>query len=466
VSDAISVVPAARRLMESLRELGYSFPAAIADLVDNSVDAGATRIDITLRFSGASSWVRVSDDGRGMTPVVLDEAMRYGSRRDYAAGDQGKYGLGLKTASLSQCRSLTVATRVSPQRRRLHIRRWSLDHVAATDAWEVLRLTPDDVPPEAVSPLDDHIGTVVFWEQLDRLLRYRRPDGGAAENGLASRALEVSQHLGMVFHRFIAGEVSGARAIELTVNGDPVAAWDPFARSEPETRSLPPQNLRIETRNGPRTVATRSFILPREDRFSSRHAHTRAGGPNRWNRQQGLYIYRANRLIQSGGWNRLRAEDEHTKLARISLDIPPGCDELFQINVSKMRVTLPADLRSMLKAMVTGVAATAQDAYRRGERDRSPLAAAQPGSGESQNGRVLGVFSESASSGGAFDRRLGVYWPELERVLVEELAEQPQLLSRVLRRLSRVATHDAPAADVVSPVGPGKLAFEPVETDV
>src|SRR6185437_11350973 len=130
----------ARRLMESLRELGYSFPAAVADLVDNSIDAGAHRIDVALEFDGAGSWVRIADDGCGMSGSELDEAMRYGAARSYNTNDQGRYGLGLKTASMSQCRSVTVATRAASGSGRMHIRRWSLDHVMATDSWEGLRL--------------------------------------------------------------------------------------------------------------------------------------------------------------------------------------------------------------------------------------------------------------------------------------------------------------------------------------
>ncbi len=137
----------------------------------------------------------------------------------------------------------------------------------------------------------------------------------------------------------------------------------------PGTKRLPEcchhSRLRSPLQRGLERCESPPTSSPGEDCFSNRIAHSQAAGPRRWNRQQGLYIYRSDRLIQSGGWNRLRAEDEHTKLARIAIDIPPRCDELFQINVSKMRVALPADLRAGLKAIVAGVAADAQGAYRR-----------------------------------------------------------------------------------------------------
>ncbi len=134
------MIPSARRLMASLRDMGYDAPAAVADLVDNSIDADARNVDVTLAAEGSDSWVRVADDGTGMSARGLEEAMRYGSSRTYGDEDLGAFGLGMKTASLSQCRRMTVATRTSP-RGRIEIRRWDLDHVARCDEWELQRLT-------------------------------------------------------------------------------------------------------------------------------------------------------------------------------------------------------------------------------------------------------------------------------------------------------------------------------------
>src|ERR1043166_1683520 len=97
--EGIEVIPGARRLVKSLRDLGYDFVRAVADLVDNSVAARASRVDITIKFDGADSWVRIADDGAGMAGSTINEAMRYGTERDYEADDLGKFGLGLKTAS-------------------------------------------------------------------------------------------------------------------------------------------------------------------------------------------------------------------------------------------------------------------------------------------------------------------------------------------------------------------------------
>src|SRR6184192_3049778 len=114
--DTVEVIPAAGRLVGSLRDMGYEFATAVADLVDNSIEAGATVVTVDIEFEGENSWVRIADNGAGMTSAALREAMRYGSSREYSANDLGKFGLGLKVASLSQCQRLTVASRRTRER--------------------------------------------------------------------------------------------------------------------------------------------------------------------------------------------------------------------------------------------------------------------------------------------------------------------------------------------------------------
>ncbi len=362
--QSLTVIPSARRLMESLRDIGYELPAAVADLVDNSLDAEATQVDITIAFKGTRSWLRIADNGRGMTAARLNEAMRYGTERDYAEAELGKFGLGMKTASLSQCRQLTVATRTNPDRREIEVRRWDIDRVKETDTWELARLSTQECRPHHIAPLQDHAGTVVVWELLDRVLAYRLPDGVAAEHGLTSLAREVEEHLAMVFHRFLSGQARRSLPLTITINGNPVPAWDPFARDEPQTCRLDRRTLNLHHEGRSHTITVQPYILPNQTQFSTTRAWEAASGPRKWNRQQGFYIYREDRMIQSGGWNRLRTLDEHTKLARIAVDIPRAVDTAFEINVSKMRVIIPAELREPLKAIASTVANRAQAVYR------------------------------------------------------------------------------------------------------
>jgi hypothetical protein len=439
--------------MESLRDIGYELPAAVADLVDNSLDAEATQVDITIAFKGTRSWLRVTDNGTGMSAARLNEAMRYGTERDYAENELGKFGLGMKTASLSQCRQLTVATRTNPDRREIEVRRWDIDRVKETDTWELARLSPRECRPHHIAPLQDHTGTVVVWELLDRVLAYRLPDGLAAEHGLTSMAREVEEHLAMVFHRFLSGQARRPLPLTITINGNPISAWDPFARAEPQTCRLDRQTLDLHHEGRTHTITVQPYILPNQTQFSTTRAWEAASGPSKWNRQQGFYIYREDRMIQSGGWNRLRTLDEHTKLARIAVDIPRAADTAFEINVSKMRVIIPAELRAPLKAIATAVASRAQAVYR--QRDvrharhgSRPATPAQPPPDRRPpphpvDTRPPGPAStDRPSSNGdrAQPAPPAVPWHILTAVLQDELVDHPDLLRRLLGALGSAVT--------------------------
>lgn len=415
------LIPSARRLMESLRDIGYDLAAAVADLVDNSIDADASSVAVDVGHDCDGAWLRIADDGIGMTDSRLDEAMRYGSTRPYGATDLGRFGLGLKTASLSQCRRLTVATR-STARGPIRIRRWDLDHVAKTDSWLVERLTPRSSPPMLTDPLIGQTGTVVLWETLDRVLGARRPGGDAASRRLESARIDIAEHLAMVFHRFLSGEADGP-PLSLRVAGARLKPWDPFARSEPLTRTLAPQRLPLDYAGARYNVVVQPYVLPAQHHFSNPEAHEQASGPNRWNRQQGLYVYRRDRLIQSGGWNRLRTLDEHSKLARIAVDIPSDADAAFRINVSKMTVGIPDALRPQLRALIAGVVSIAQDVYRR----RLAVVTTDEDTQLGDSGIALGPGIT-----------LGDQWPAVVEALTDEVGDQPELLDRILVALANV----------------------------
>lgn len=422
------VVPSAARTIASLRDIGYDLPRAVADLVDNSIAAEATQVDVTLRFDGADSWIRVADNGYGMDRATLLEAMRYGTEREYDPDDLGKFGFGLKTASTSQCRRVTVASRRAEQNRRFEVRSLDLDHIERTNRWEVLVLEGKDRPSHLLEPLEDHPGTVVLWEQLDRVLDYRDPWGGWAKRRMLELAQEIDEHLSMVFHRFLAGEVRGRR-LDLTLNGSKVPAWDPYCRDEPATEELPAKDLRVSGEDAFGIVRVRPYVLPSQAEFSDDAAWRRASGPAKWNRQQGLYVYRANRLIQAGGgWNRLRTLDEHTKLARVALDFFPDLDEAFGINIAKAYVRLPQDLREELQPLVAQTARRAEQRYRQGGGSgRGPS-----GRGDQKEGRGGAGRRYGGGSGGSGRRSLP------SRRAIEEAAQsagQEEALARIVEVL-------------------------------
>lgn len=362
-ATTIEVIPSAKRLVLSLRDVGYDFSHAVADLVDNSIAAKASRVEIDFRFAGEDSWVRIFDNGKGMSGSTITEAMRYGSEKTYESDDLGKFGLGLKTASMSQCRRLTVASRTDPNTRRIEVRMLDLDYIEDKNRWEVFNLGSDERSDHLIQPLYEQTGTVVLWEGLDRILNYRIPWGERARMRLYSEAERLEDHLAMVFHRFLSGEALRRKKLSIFVEGNKVEPWDPFARDESATEKLEGEEFDVLTSSGRGIVRYQPYVLPPKDRFSSDSKFEKLGGPARWNRQQGFYIYRADRMIQSGGWSRMRTADEHTKLARASLDFYSDLDDAFEINVAKVRVSLPSDLREQLQDHVEKLVRRARTIY-------------------------------------------------------------------------------------------------------
>lgn len=393
------VIPSAHRLITSLRDIGYDFPTAVADLVDNSIEAEATEIRIDVTFNGEDSELRIFDNGYGMTLERLEEAMRFGSERDYDHNqDLGKFGLGLKTASISQCQRLSVITRADIENNEIYGYAWDLDHIANTNRWEILRINKRSLKKLHRGYLNDKTGTVVVWQRLDRILGYSNPDSRSAKNRLLSMTRNLEEHLAMVFHRFISGEAP-ERKVSIFLNNNEVEPWDPFVRDEDGTEKLDPIHIGFEHNGNPGRITLLPFVLPHQNDFSSPDAFDRASGPRKWNRQQGFYIYRSNRMIQSGGWSWLRTYDEHIKLARIAMLFTPDVDDAFGVNISKMSVSLPAQIRDEVREAILPVIKRANIRYRgtssKNDQGGSPRVGKSPGS------EVITLINQKAGDGGS-----------------------------------------------------------------
>lgn len=390
------VAPSASRLTGSLRDIGYDFTTAIADLVDNSIAAGADTVALDFNFLGRTSYISISDNGSGMTKEGIAEALRFGSRKEYGDDDLGRFGLGLKTASFSQCRRVTVVSRHAPKQRRISARTLDLDHVSTTDRWQIFTPTPSPCVDRAEAELEDGPGTVVLLESLDRVFDGVDPEGGWAERRLGKLAQETSAYLGMVFHRFIEGHAESGR-VTLIVNGRKVSPWEPFAEGEEGTDRLPVSRLTVAKDGDSYEVILRPFILPPRSEFSTPAEFERLGGPNRWNRQQGLYFYRSDRMVQNGGWAGLRGIDEHTKLARVAIEFPTALDEAFKINVAKMRVSIPSELREGIKRRVNEVCVLADARYRSSTDSRRRSSTSGSSGRSSGDLKTVGLALESAA---------------------------------------------------------------------
>jgi hypothetical protein len=261
---------------------------------------------------------------------------------------------------------------------------------------------------------------VVLWEKLDRMTRYRLPDGRRSETQFGVLIDELRAHLAMTFQRFLMGEARYGRRLAIHLNGEQLTGWDPFARQEPATVVLPTQRLRLDHADAKHQLRVRPFVLPGEAHFSSAAAHRRAAGPRLWSRQQGFYFYRHDRLIQAGGWNRLRTQDEHTKLARIAVDLGTEADEAFELNVSKTQIRIPAPIRSDLAAVASAVCRIAEETYRRPRNRQEPLAE---------------VAKDRAS---AVRKLVRMVLGTAENVVRAELSESPELGEHLIGRLGEM----------------------------
>lgn len=374
--EVVQIVPNAKRLVQGYRDIGYTFNGAVADLVDNSIAAQATEVRIDMVWEGHQSYLVISDNGDGMTRAELEEAMRLGSDQDYDPDDLGKFGLGLKTASISQCKVLQVGSRRRGDEHAVDVLRFDIDHIERTNNWEVIRQGTESLPSIARDWLARTHGTVVVWSNLDRLL------GGTnsidkARNAFFDHHKGLGLHLAMVFHRFLSGDARTKHQhpgeFRIILNGLALEPWDPFATWHEKTQVLTAQDFPLAGVGWGGMVEMQPYILPAREQFTDPREHELLSGPKKWNNQQGFYIYRANRLIQSGGWCGLLTPNEHYKLARVSVDFPPQLDNAFGINIAKMRVTLPAQIKDEVKAFVGPIRKAADLAYNAKERKKLPL---------------------------------------------------------------------------------------------
>ncbi len=327
--------PCAPLLIESMRSLGYSFDTAIADLIDNSVSAKAKNINILLDPSEDPQLI-IFDDGHGMDTGTLEEALRFGSRGPNiirAEHDLGRFGLGLKSASLSQCRELVV---VSKQNGSLCCFSWDLDEVYRTNDWSVLEYSQDEIDklPNIELFNDIESGTYVLLRNFDRI--------SASSHDVKKtldKLLEVAEaHLSLVFHRIISED-----GVKISINGRSIDPKDPFLEDHKSTQRLREQIIKMNDE----TITLQPYILPHRNKLSQEDLR-RVGGADDLRTNQGFYIYRCKRLILWGTWFRLLSKEELNKLARVKVDIPNSLDEIWSIDVKKSTANLPDKIRKNL----------------------------------------------------------------------------------------------------------------------
>ena len=350
----VDATPHAAALIEGHRDFGYNLETALADVIDNSISAKASNVQLIAETTVDEPWVAVVDDGCGMSEAELVEAMRLGSKNptdERDAEDLGRFGLGLKSASFSQCRSLTVLTRRDGD---ASCARWDLDRTAERNDWTLELIdNPGVVPGHDLLP---STGTVIVWEKLDRLSSGFTHDRDRRAEHMNAELARAERHLRLVFHRFLEGSNP---QLKLFLNGRQLKPLDPMASWHPSTQKDPEEILRFAKGD----VSIRCHTLPHHKKMT-REEWEEVGGPEGHLKSQGLYVYREKRLIIAGGWLHLAQQKELTKLCRIAIDIPNTMDSEWKIDVKKASAQLPPRVRDRLRKVVERFVGTSKRTYR------------------------------------------------------------------------------------------------------
>jgi len=356
--DFIPVTPSASCLIESLRDIGYSMETAVADIIDNSITANSTTIKIDFSWNKDSPWISISDNGHGMSEEDLINAMRLGSQHpgnERAEKDLGRFGLGLKTASFSQCRQLTV---ISKKNNKVSGYEWDLEWIKNNpdSKWEIRVISTDDITN---SPFLNKVfteslllsnGTIVLWRELDRFDK--------SEKKLNSLVDHTRKHLELVFHRYLSPG-AGKKGIEILLNNAPLEAFNPFFTSHSATQELPSQSIHLEGT----FINVQPYVLPHYNK-TTRENYEKYAGSEGYLQNQGFYLYRNNRLIIKGTWFRIIKKEELTKLIRVQIDIPNSLDHLWKIDVKKAHASPPEGIKNELRQIIDKIAFAGKNVYR------------------------------------------------------------------------------------------------------
>lgn len=350
MSELKQIIPQADTLMGSMRSMGYSFEAAIADVIDNSISANCRLVKLFFPLEPTDELVvGILDDGEGMSHDVLFEAMRYGStdpELERKANDLGRFGLGMKSASLSQCRILTV---VSLQDGELSSFSWDYNCIQETKDWVVKELSQSEIKslPHINSLLEFQHGTLVLWRDFDVL---EKSSGGMVYDALVELKDSVANNVALIFHNFLS--LKGKDQIKIYMNKGKIKPMDPFLESHPKTTTKKERSIAISDSNGQeRQIWVKPYILPFATDLNDEHRRL-IGGIETLRIKQGFYVYRNKRLIIWGTWFGMKPRGELTKNARVRVDIPNSLDDIWSIDIKKQTASIPKQIQRQLRQTV------------------------------------------------------------------------------------------------------------------
>jgi len=336
--DTINTQPSAAPVIQALRSIGYNAQTAIADIVDNSVDAKANFIDLSFDYDMGNGYIRIEDNGIGMTDAELQKAMTIGSkdpREKRSKKELGRFGMGLKTASFSLGKRLCVITK---RNEKISERCWDLDYVSDRNEWLLYKSIPIEIRNK-IGQIKGDSGTVVFIDRLDRFCGYDTHKI-LKQDSYYSKVKRIHKYLEMVFHLML------EKGLSITINGNDLCPWNPFLEGHPKLIEGEEQIIRVNKK----LIRITPYVLPHPTSFNQvdyRHA----GGIKGWRDQQGFYIYRENRMVSFGDWFGMFPKDVPSELVRIKIEFPNEADEDWKIDVKKSTISIPDDAKEDLQAI-------------------------------------------------------------------------------------------------------------------
>lgn len=335
--------PAATPVIHALRSLGYKAQTALADIIDNSIDAFATSINLQFEYGDGDGYILIQDNGVGMNDTELEIAMTIGSKdpRDPRNKNElGRFGMGLKTASFSLGKRLSV---ISKKNGVISERCWDLDFVSENNKWYMHEEVPKSILDKLPNIVDES-GTIVYIDKLDRFSK-----AGAQtplkKNSYFAKLKRIRDYLELVYHRLLNDN------LVITINNNNLNGWDPFLLDMPEAiRKKIIEGEKQAFRVSGKRVIVQPYILPHPSSFNSTE-FAQAGGIKGWREHQGFYIYRENRIITFGDWFGLFKKESIYDLVRIRVDFLNTSDDDWEIDIKKSSISIPEEAKENLESI-------------------------------------------------------------------------------------------------------------------
>ena len=332
--------PSPKSLIKTLMRVGYDFNMAVGDIVDNSISADAKNIRIFTTLEPQNPTFSIYDDGWGMSEKELYENMKLAAKDPSLERDEndlGRFGSGMKTASFSQARKLIVISKKKGSK--ICGAYWDIDEIESSDSWEVLMgLSEKEI--NSIDGFDKDMlsetGTVIIWHKI---ISFKETQHTSLENIIANTIDSMSKYLSLHFHKFMQSNDK----VSFFVNQRKLSPINPFIKGK-GSMDLTPENIRGKKGN----VEIKPHVLP-HPQYLSQSQIDKLGGIDAIYKNQGLYIYRANRLIIAGGWMGLSSRNILGNLARVEVNIPASLDDEWSTDVKKSSLQLPLMVQRKLK---------------------------------------------------------------------------------------------------------------------